>query len=521
MTENIGDWLMGIRRAIATFIKPKEKMTQKPASKETIQKLHENMGINFQSFIPQLCNCNSSLESLEPLNDEEYENPEVLRLWKLLLKLHEFSLIINLDISTFLRANIRSSSNPEKCCNLKYVNVITFEGYSYLFGFGKDKTNALWEIVKKLAEQINDEELIKDIVDIEQWALEFEITYAQQEDRDKRNLSIHYDSDPIKVHNLLSQISEEFETRRASGFLKILDDITLFIGKYIRKYQIPIFCSTNDYGIDMWESINHFPDRNNKLFNELDERLVNFAEHMENVVSHCEMPKVVQEKLQLDKTFVEKLQPLVLSAFPGIHISFIYLDLACALRAYLSSEYYFEKQLNLRRINIVVYEGFKHLYGYTESDNLKSFWHRNIASTINDSKNQDIIDSLNKIEYELKGLASDNGINNKQLRECSVHYRYKEKDNIVALFYALVKSNPLIEINKSLKLINLLPKLLNINTESTNFVYNLEQEMIKSSNNKTLAQIDYIINMIDQIQIDYGQKQEMISNLLKIRSLLI
>jgi len=89
------------------------------------------------------------------------------------------------------------------------------------------------------------------------------------------------------------------------------------------------------------------------------------------------------------------------------------------------------------------------------------------------------------------------------------------------LFYALVKSNPLIEINKSLKLINLLPKLLKINTESTNFVYNLEQEMIKSSNNKTLAQIDYIINMIDQTQIDYGQKQEMISNLLKIRSLLM
>lgn len=495
-------------------------MTQKPASKETIQNLYENMGINFPSFIPQLCNCNSSLESLEQLNDEESENPEVLGLWKLLLKLHEFSLITNLDISTFLRANIRSSSNPEKRCNLKYVNVITFEGYSYLFGFGKDKTNSLWEIVKKLAERLNDEELIKDIVDIEQWAKEFEITYVQQEDKDKRNLSIHYDSDPIKVHNLLWQISEEDETRRASGFLKILDDITLFINKHIRKYQIPLFCSTDDYCIDMWERINHFPDSNNKLFNELDEKLVIFAEHLENIVAHCKMPKVIQEKLPLDNTFVEKLQPLVLSALPGIHISFIYLDLACALRAYLSSEYYFEKQLNLRRINIVVYEGFKHLYGYTERDLIQSFWYRNIASVLKGSTNPNLLDSLNEIENELKGLASDNGINNTQLRECSVHYRYKEKDNLVALFYALVKSNPLVEINKCLKLINLLPKLLKINTESTNFVYNLEQKMIKSSNNKTLAQIDYIINMIDQSQIGYGQKLEMISNLLEIKGLL-
>lgn len=512
---------MCICRIIVTFIKPKEKMTQNLASKETIQKLYENMGINFPSFVPQLCNCNSSLESLEPLNEEESENPAVLRLWKLLLKLHEFSLITNLDISTFLRANIRSSSNPEKRYNLKHINVITIEGYSYLFGFKKDRTNALWEIVKKSTERINDAELIKDIDNIEQQAKEFEIAYAQQEDRDKRNLSIHYDSDPKKVYDLLSQISEEYETRRAIGFLKILDDITLFISKYIQKYQIPIFCSTNDYGIDMWERINHFPDRNNKLFNELDERLVNFAGHLENVVAHCEMPEVVQEKLQLDKTFVEKLQPLVLSVFPGIHISFIYLDLTCALRAYLSSEYYFERQLNLRRINIVVYEGFKHLYGYTESDHVKSFWHRNIASTLNDSKNQNLIDSLNEIEHELDELASDNGINNKQLRECSVHYRYKEKDNIVALFYALVKANPLIEINKSLKLINLLPKLLKINTESTNFVYNLEQEKIKLSNNKTLVQIDDILSMIDKTKIDPDKKQEIISNINKMKNLLM
>lgn len=496
-------------------------MTQKPASKETIQKLYENMGINFSSFVPQLCNCNNSLESLESLNEEKSKYPKILRLWKILLKLHQFSLITNLDLSTFLRANFRSSSNPEKRCNLKYVNVISIEGYSYLFGFGIDKTNALWEIVKKLAEQINDAELIKDIVDIEQRAKEFEIAYAQQKDRDKRNLSIHYDSNPIKIHNLLSQISEEYETIRAGGFLKVLDDITLFINKYIRKYQIPLIYSINDYGIDVWEIFNHFPDNNNNLFNELDKKLVYFAEQLENVVVHCKMPEVIQEKLQLDMTIVERLQPLVLSTFPGIHIFFIYLDLACALRAYLSSEYYFEKQLNLRRINVVVYEGFKHLYGYTESDHLRSFWHRNITSVLNDSTNTNLLDSLAKIERELKELASDNGINNEQLRECTVHYRYRERDNIVTLFHALVKSNPLIEINKSLKLLKLLPGLLKINTESVSFRYNLEQEKMKLSNNKTLAQIDGILSMIDQTKIDLDKKQEIISNINKMKNLLM
>jgi hypothetical protein len=114
-------------------------MSQVSATKETIQNLYDNMGRNFSCFVPILCDCVSSLESIEKLNVSESENRENNSLWKTLLKLQIFSLIINLDLSTFLRADFRTTSNPEKRCNLKYVNVITIEGYSYLFGFGKDK----------------------------------------------------------------------------------------------------------------------------------------------------------------------------------------------------------------------------------------------------------------------------------------------------------------------------------------------------------------------------------------------
>lgn len=459
-------------------------MSQVSASKETIHKLHENMGNNFSYFVPLLCNCASSLESLEQKNENEFENGKNLSFWEMLLKLQLFSLIINLDLRTFLRADFRSASSSEKRCNLKYVNAITIEGYSYLFGFGKDRENAFWKVVKKLAEQINDEELTKDINDIEQRAKKFENIYAQPEDRYKRNLSIHYDSDPIKVHNYLSQISEDKETIRTSAFLKILDDITIFINKYIQKFQIPLILSTNNYDIDIWEKINCFPDDDNKLFNELNEKLIHFAEQLDRVVAQCKIPKLLQEKFSLDNTLTERLQPLIDSTHPGIHILFIYLDLVCAIRAYLSSEFYFEKQLNLRRINVVVYEGFKHLYGYTDSDHLESFWQKNISSILKDSTNTNLLDSLTKIEMELKELATNNGINNKPLRECTVHYRYKDRDNIVTLFHALIKSNPLIEMNKSLKLLKLLPGLLKINTESVSFKYNLEQEKIRSSNSK-------------------------------------
>jgi hypothetical protein len=47
-------------------------MTQKPASEETIHRLYENMGNNFSLYVPILCSCVSSLESLEDIDEKEY-----------------------------------------------------------------------------------------------------------------------------------------------------------------------------------------------------------------------------------------------------------------------------------------------------------------------------------------------------------------------------------------------------------------------------------------------------------------
>jgi len=496
-------------------------MAQNPASKEYIQKLYENMGRNYSFFVPQLCNCVCSLENLEQINENEPENADALRLWKMLLKLYLFSLLINLDLSTFLRTDFRSTSNSEKRCNLKYVNIITFEGYNYLFGLGKDKDNAIWQILKKLAAQINNDELIKDIDDLEQRAKEFENIFAQRKDRNKRNLSIHYDSNPLRVYNFLSRISEDTETKRASAFLKILDDVFIFVNKYALKFQIPLICSTNNYDIDIREKINHFPDENGKLFSNLDEKIGSFGKQLDHIVEQCMMPKKIQEKLNLDESFTERLQPIIKSINPGLHIFFIYLDLASAMRAYLSSEYYFEKQLNLRRINIIVYEGFKHLYGYTDRDHLKSFWQQNISSVLKKSTNTCLKVSLTKIESELKELAEDNGINNMQLRECSVHYRYKDRDNTLTLFHALVQTHPLFEMVKALKLLIILPELIKLNTSSIGVLYNSENEKIKLSNNKTVVQIDAILTIIEQANIAPKLKLESIDKINKIKSLLL
>ncbi len=100
-------------------------------------------------------------------------------------------------------------------------------------------------------------------------------------------------------------------------------------------------------------------------------------------------------------------------------------------------------------------------------------------------------------------------------------YRYKERDNVITLFHALIKSNPLIEIDKSLKLLYILPKLLGLITDSVSFKYNLEQEKLKLSNNKTSAQIDIILSMIEQTKIAPEKKTAIINSINNIKNLLL
>ncbi len=99
-----------------------------------------------------------------------------------------------------------------------------------------------------------------------------------------------------------------------------------------------------------------------------------------------------------------------------------------------------------------------------------------------------------------------------------MHYKYKERDNILKLFNTLVKSNPLIEMTKALKLLKLLPQLLEINAASIRFTYNEKQEKTKLRNNKTLEQLDYILSMTQKAEMETKKKQEFIEMLNKVKN---
>lgn len=495
------------------------------ASKETLMKLNETMGNNFLLFMPMICNCVSSIENLEKFNTTQVNTETegvMLKLWETLLRLQVFALITNLDLSTLLRANFRTELAPEKRCNIKYVNVITIEGYKYLFGYGKDRENGIWAKFKVLAGQINDDELKSDIYSFEIFVEEFKSKYALSDDRNSRNFSIHYDQEPLKVYENLEKIEgEDYGAKRTASFLGILDKLSVFINKYVQKYNVSILAQANNRDLSFYEIINIFPDKENRVYNSLYNAIMSFSKCLDNIVSKCRAPEFVKNNFGLDESFLEPLQTLIKSISPGIHIHFIYLDLASAIRAYFSSEYYFEKQMNLRRINIIVYEGFKHIYGYTDGDHERSFWHNCIYSILEDSTDQNLKDSLTRIEVELKKLATNTDVNNERLRECSVHYRYKDRDNVIPLFHALIESNPMMEMNKALMLLKILPTLIESNTNSMSVVYDNINEKIQLSNKGMIEKLDNILALIENSTATSEQKHNFTEMTSKIKGILL
>lgn len=433
---------------------------KKAASEQSLQLLYKNMGESICMFFPILNNCVNTFNAINQIvpnkiSDENTRNKFIL--WKNLLSLELILLHSNIEIATSLRADFHSTLLNEKRYNLKFINVTTLEGYKYLLSFGKAKNKSVWHEIKKLADKSNDQEFKDECISIEK---KLECFGNKETNKRLREVAVHFSKSPIQVYNDLMEISEEKEVKRASAFMAILQSISIFINKYINKYQLLSYISSLPSDeIFLWEKINHFVDQENHLYEKMGAAIPIYSKRLEQFVKLYNIPDKVKEHLNLDKNSINQLNHLLESFQPSIHIVYLYLDIACAVRAYLKSEYYIEKQLNLRRINVIVYEGFKLLYGYTEEEQSESFWNKNISSTIAQSTDSASNILLNNIEVKLRDLSQNSVINNPDLRHLSVHYRDKRINNIPLIFKKLIRLNPILEMDKSLKLLKILPPL--------------------------------------------------------------
>ena len=234
----------------------------------------------------------------------------------------------------------------------------------------------------------------------------------------------------------------------------------------------------------------------------------------------------------MGKTDSFQIQPIRESIHPGMLLLFIYIDICCSVIAYFSSEHYIEKQLNLRHLNVIVYEGMKKLSGFRNSNTKgnnnsekaqSAFWKDFLYPIIMGEGNDDWRNRALVIEKQLETLAHDSSINDEDLRNMSVHIREKKDSDYIPRFTdKLIKMNPLAEMNKALKFLKVLPDVMKLDQEVANIKYAGIKRIQDKRNNEMINKLENIRNMVlqsyrdEDVKVSLNQSTEKIISLLKM-----
>ncbi|MDO5419539.1 MAG: hypothetical protein Q4F50_05695 [Bacteroides sp.] len=482
--------------------------SNQPASPESREALYKNMGKHIELFYPLLQKTIPIIKALQKLPTKTQEDKLVLALFEL----QAFIATVNLDIATFLRAEFRSEHSSEKRMNIRYINVVVIEGYKYLKAYcEEDRANAKWEQIRILARELQDLELSAGITTIDKLIAEFQKTYIHKTDIYNRNLAIHYDKNPFKIYEYYINLNEDIEVKRINNFFEIIDALICFLSKYIAKANIKLCCEEVSMITDhsLIERINSVITREHTIFGVAGRAIETYSKILNKMAMYSKMPEYfssqIGRKFNIDKNALTKeLCPIISDIKPGILVIFIYLDLCTAVRAYLTSESHYEKQLNLRHIEIIVYEGCRHLYGFDDRQRSRSFWQTALFPALQNSEDSSIKELLEQIQNGLEKISLDDTINNCLLRECFVHYRYESRDNIIALFEESEKSIAVFEFNKAKLLLEVLPKIIEVNAK----ILSLKNQSIKEENRKKREELITTLRMpLDKIA-DKQKKEE-------------
>lgn len=430
--------------------------------------LYASMGTHFQGFNSLLEKNIVIIKALQKRCNKTKEEKFALALYEL----SAFVATVNLDIATFLRADFRSEHSNEKRINIRYVNVAVIEGYKYLGGaHNENPKHAKWNQFKMIAHELCDSQLNNDIANFDILLEEFKKTSVNKVNTYNRNLAIHYDQDPFKVYDYYMNLSEDIEIKHVNKFLKLIDALAYFLHTYIMKTKIErkpdeVTFMPADYRL--FEQLNTLITQNHALFSVAGNFIETRSKDLDKIASYRQLPEYLfmqqDKKFQFaKKALAEKIKPILDIMKPGFLTLLIYLDLCTAIRAFLSSESYHEKQLNLRHIEVIVYEASRHLYGFNEKQRRKSIWQTLLLPFLRSATDPTLILLLVEIKEGLEKITSNENINNELLRECFVHYRYEKRDNIVTLFEESEKSIAVFEFHKARLLLEFLPKILKTN----------------------------------------------------------
>lgn len=479
-----------------------------PASPETLEKLYYSMGKIIEDFSPILKTNILRKESL----DTNIENSRS-KILEALLSLNIYFQYMNIELSSLQRACHRANLPAEKRYNIKYINCVILEGYKHLYGYRSNRRKSLWiSKIKPLLTIIQEQEFEKDYKDLENQIIEFgehNIT-----DHEQRNLSFHYDLEPMSVYDMLTELSEETEAQRMIPFLDLLQSVSFFVLKYIEKYNTYIHIDTQaglKY-IFSFSDIDIFQNNKESLYATLEDSINNNSIRMDQFALQQSFPDKINQYFEnVDQDLNSFLSQFMQISKVAIQLTYLHVDLASASRAFISSEYTLEKQLALEQMNTIIYEGLNKLYGVSDNKD-GTFWEKCIHPIILEGVEESTIDEFNALTLELSTFQEEI-IKCGNQRQLSVHL----DRGIVKVYNMLHNLNPVIEFQKALRFLIMLTEVLNFFTKCLHIVDTKRKANYEKKMQPTYKTLDNLMSLLEKSP-NTPQKEELVKMINKLKT---
>jgi len=430
----------------------------KPISKESLSHLCDEMGKTIQELFPLLQERIHSLATLNILLSEGKIDQDSFNTYKNILELHASVLYAIIEVGCAFRADFHSEKVIEKRLNLKYIVFIISEFFKATF----TSSNGIWNKVSKyLLSLDNSGDLSETINCINDRVNTYQDIYYDK-DKEKRDISVHYDFDINKLYNYWIDISEGAEADRVCHFFSIVHPLNklLLLPSAILIVGLNKDAKSEPLNTEYDDVI--FKQFKNDLYPKLGDSLESFTTTIDNNMRTYNMPENLPKEFlsSLGDDGLAKIKEILDNCKLGILLPFIYLDLGTAIRGYIKSETNIERRWNLIRVNLIIYEGWKKIY-LPENADEKSFWRKEIYESI-PLENNDLKTESDSVEQMLNSYENNNVI--KSIRHHYIHLRKKRAFNLPFLLDELSKLNEFNELAKVLDFINILPKIYKLSS---------------------------------------------------------
>lgn len=437
---------------------------------------------------------------------------------RMALHLRMSVLLAVLEISTIEKAMLGTKHAYVKRYHYKNLVANASECYKMLYHFKDCRKKSIWTRVGRLVIELNNEELRTQYDQITERLNDFG---GERVNKDLRDVTMHYAEYLLTVYQMTVDLNNENDVLMYfAEFWDILKDMLSFSTSLVAIYQNqdpkieePCAISTSLIGNQVLLAYMQKLDAKHTMVDSLQNVIPKGSKELDQM-AHDEK-KIEQLKDYLEQ-HSQLYVPGTLSTITNLYeiqvlLRFMMLDLASNMEAFGNSITTMEAALNARRFVIPQVSMLALLYGYSDDEREKSFWHA-IEGLIPENMTEQKYVVVRSMTDLTKSIP-------KKKRHAHVHI-YDKGKNIVPNFIETLEDLNFIEEFRLVKRISEFYALfVRFLVELTIYLAKKEHEQAEENTRKFNEKLDWIVSIFEKSNASEETKLQLKEQITKIKEL--